>query len=175
MRDVPAQRDLDGTAPARGVIAAALRSGEPEVAVRGGALFVPRLARAGLGGRLSVGRGVGVEADGETGGATGGWRLDVSGPGGVLEDLRVVSGERADREELGVGEVRVAVRAAGVNFRDVMIALGMYPGEASIGGEGAGVVLAVGPGVTDLAVGDRAMGLLDGAFGSVAIADQRLL
>ena len=87
----------------------------------------------------------------------------------------MVSSEGAGGGPLGAGEVRVGVRAAGVNFRDVLIALGMYPGEASVGGEGAGVVLEVGPGVSDLAVGDRVMGLLDGAFGSVAIADQRLL
>ena len=83
--------------------------------------------------------------------------------------------EGAGGGTLGVGEVRVAVRAAGVNFRDVLAALGMYPGEVAIGGEGAGVVLEVGPGVEDLAVGDRVMGLLDGAFGSVAVTDRRLL
>ena len=162
---------MGGVGQARGVIAEALRLGEPEVAVRGGGLFVPRLARAVVDSGLAVGRGVGVESSGEA----GGWRLGVSGGGGVLEDLRVVSGEGAGSGELGVGEVRVGVRAAGVNFRDVLITLGMYPGEASVGGEGAGVVLEVGPGVIDLAVGDRVMGLLDGAFGSVAVADQRLL
>ncbi|MCF2435697.1 hypothetical protein LV779_19005 [Streptomyces thinghirensis] len=43
------------------------------------------------------------------------------------------------------------VRAAGVNFRDVMITPRLYPGEAVPGGEGAGVVVEVGPGVTGLA------------------------
>ena len=105
---------------------------------------MPRLARAGVNGGLAVGRGVGVEADGEA----GGWRLGVSGGGGVLEDLRVVSGEGAGGGALGVGEVRVGVRAAGVNFRDVLIALGMYPGDAAVGSEGAGVVLEVGPDVS---------------------------
>ena len=38
------------------------------------------------------------------------------------------------------------MRAAGLNFRDVLIALGIYPGEAGpIGSEGAGVVIEVGP------------------------------
>ncbi len=161
---------VDGGGAWRDAIGEALRQGEPEVAVRGGELFVPRLARATAGG-LAVGRGVGVEGDGEA----GGWRLGVSGGGGVLEDLRVVSGEGAGGGPLGEGEVRVGVRVAGVNFRDVLIALGMYPGDAAVGSEGAGVVLEVGSEVSDLAVGDRVMGLLDGAFGSVAIADQRLL
>ena len=60
---------------------------------------------------------------------------------------------------LAAGQVRVAVRAAGLNFRDVLIALGMYPGAAVLGGEGAGVVLEAGPGVAGLAAGDRVMGL----------------
>ena len=52
---------------------------------------------------------------------------------------------------LAPGQVRVAVRAAGLNFRDVLNALGMYPGDAGpLGVEGAGVVIEVGPGVTDL-------------------------
>ena len=91
------------------------------------------------------------------------WRLDA-GSGGTLESLALVPSPEAERE-LQPGEVRVAVRAAGVNFRDVLIALGMYPGAAMIGGEGAGVVLEVGAGVEDLAPGDRVMGLLGGGFG----------
>ena len=45
------------------------------------------------------------------------------------------------------------MRAAGLNFRDVLIALGIYPGEAAIGSEGAGVVIEVGAEVDDLAPG----------------------
>ena len=45
--------------------------------------------------------------------------------------------------------MRVAVRAAGLNFRDVLIGLGMYPGGGMMGGEVAGVVLETGPGVPD--------------------------
>ncbi|KOV64276.1 alcohol dehydrogenase catalytic domain-containing protein, partial [Streptomyces sp. MMG1121] len=63
---------------------------------------------------------------------------------------------------LAAGEVRIAVRAAGLNFRDVLIALGMYPGEAPLGSEGAGVVVEVGSGVVDLCPGDRVMGLFAG-------------
>jgi NADPH:quinone reductase-like Zn-dependent oxidoreductase/acyl carrier protein len=63
----------------------------------------------------------------------------------------------------GAGEVAVAVRAAALNFRDVMWAQGLLPDEAllegfsgpSLGLECAGVVTAVGPGVDDLAPGDR--------------------
>jgi NADPH:quinone reductase-like Zn-dependent oxidoreductase/thioesterase domain-containing protein len=71
--------------------------------------------------------------------------------------------------------VRIAVRAAGLNFRDVLIALGLYPGDAPLGSEAAGVVLEVGAGITDLAPGDRVFGLVLDAFGPLAIADRRLV
>ena len=71
--------------------------------------------------------------------------------------------------------MRVAVAAVGVNFRDVVAALGMYPGEAPVlGAEGAGVVIETGPGVAGVAVGDPVMGLLAGA-GPLAVVDQQLL
>jgi NADPH2:quinone reductase len=69
----------------------------------------------------------------------------------------------------GAGEVRVDVRAAGVNFPDVLITQGKYqfkpPPPFVPGGEIAGVVDAIGPGVTTVAVGDRvAATMLFGAF-----------
>ncbi|MGW7825277.1 polyketide synthase dehydratase domain-containing protein, partial [Streptomyces puniciscabiei] len=77
---------------------------------------------------------------------------------------------------LRAGEVRVAVRAAGVNFRDVLNVLGTYLGEAGrMGLEGAGVIVEVAPDVTDFAVGERVMGLLDGVFAPTAVADARML
>lgn len=55
------------------------------------------------------------------------------------------------------GEVQVQVAAAGVNFIDVYKRQGVYPVPTPfvLGEEGAGTVTAVGPGVTDVAVGDR--------------------
>ncbi len=77
---------------------------------------------------------------------------------------------------LGPGQVRVAVRAAGLNFRDVLNALGMYPGNAGLlGAEAAGTVTEVAAGVTGLVPGDRVTGLFAGAFGPVAVTDERLL
>jgi acyl transferase domain-containing protein/NADPH:quinone reductase-like Zn-dependent oxidoreductase/acyl carrier protein len=66
----------------------------------------------------------------------------------------------------GPGEVAIDVHAAGLNFRDVMWAMGLLPEEALIDGfagptfglECAGIVRAVGTGVDDLAVGDRVAG-----------------
>lgn len=57
----------------------------------------------------------------------------------------------------GAGEVRVRQTAVGLNFIDVYHREGLYPLElpAPIGMEAAGVIDAVGPGVTDLKAGDR--------------------
>ncbi|HYY05574.1 MAG TPA: alcohol dehydrogenase catalytic domain-containing protein, partial [Candidatus Limnocylindria bacterium] len=65
------------------------------------------------------------------------------------------------------GEARIRQRAIGVNFIDVYQRNGLYPLSlpAVLGNEGAGVVEAVGPGVTDVAVGDRvAYAGLPGAY-----------
>jgi len=66
--------------------------------------------------------------------------------------------ERPDPPE-GPGEVRVAVRAAGINFADTMARIGMYPDAPKLpcvlGYEVAGDVESVGNGVEGLAVGDR--------------------
>ena len=72
----------------------------------------------------------------------------------------------------GPGDVRIAVRAAGVNFADVMARLGLYPDApplpAVVGYEVAGVVDAVGAGVTGLRPGDRVLALT--RFGGYASA-----
>jgi NADPH2:quinone reductase len=57
----------------------------------------------------------------------------------------------------GTGEALVALEAVGVNFIDVYFRTGLYkaPMPLTLGLEGAGRVLAIGPGVQDVAVGDR--------------------
>ncbi|WP_155352166.1 zinc-binding dehydrogenase, partial [Acrocarpospora pleiomorpha] len=78
-------------------------------------------------------------------------------------------------EVLGAGQVRVAVHAAGLNFRDLLDglnALGWWQDKVGLmGGEAAGVVLEVGPGVDDLRQGDRVVGLVEGGFGPVLVTD----
>lgn len=82
---------------------------------------------------------------------------------GVLENLRLVPTERRSP---GPDEVEIAVRAVGLNFRDVLNALGMMKSiteamgvtdtaEVPFGGECAGVVTAVGANVQHLAIGDE--------------------
>jgi NADPH:quinone reductase-like Zn-dependent oxidoreductase len=70
--------------------------------------------------------------------------------------------EAADPEP-GDGEVRIRVRAAGINFADLMARMGLYPDAPKlpcvVGYEVSGVIDAVGKGVTRLAVGNRVFGM----------------
>ena len=64
-------------------------------------------------------------------------------------------------------EVQVRVEAAGLNFRDVLNVLGLYPGDPGpIGGDLCGVVTELGSEVTGFEVGQRVFGSMQGAFAS---------
>src|SRR5690606_36490421 len=68
----------------------------------------------------------------------------------------------------------IEVLAAGLNFRDVLNALGMYPGEAGpLGSECAGRVTRLGEGVTGFALGERVMSLAAGTFRRFVTVDAR--
>src|SRR3954465_2170227 len=69
----------------------------------------------------------------------------------------VLRGEQVETAEPGPGQVRVRQEAAGLNFIDVYHRTGLYPQPLPFtpGVEGAGVVEAVGPNVTNLKAGDR--------------------
>ena len=153
--------DLETRADARLLPAAVAVAEEPEVAIRAGSLLAPRLALA--------------EAEAEP--------LDMPerpcclavGSRGSFDNLRFVT-TPAPPGPLAPNQVRVQVKATGLNFRDVLGTLGMYPGEPGpIGHEGAGVVLDVGEAVANVSVGDRVMGLLSAGAAEVAVADARTL
>ena len=81
--------------------------------------------------------------------------------------------ERPD-PDLGPGEVRIAVAAAGVNFADVMARMGLYPDAPKtpcvVGYEVAGTILELGEGVEDLSHGQRVVaGTLFGGYASQAV------
>ncbi|HEX5851526.1 MAG TPA: SDR family NAD(P)-dependent oxidoreductase, partial [Solirubrobacteraceae bacterium] len=152
--------DLDDTDSSRAALAAALASEEPQLALRTGEAFAPRLAAA------HAHEGLRAPADGTP------W-LVKQGDGAFDQIAIAPAPELA--APLEPHEVRVRVAAAGVNFRDALIALGAYPGDANLGGEGAGVVLETGTAVEDLTVGERVMGMFTTGLGPLAIADRRLL
>ncbi|WP_462167133.1 SDR family NAD(P)-dependent oxidoreductase, partial [Frankia sp. AiPs1] len=140
---------------------AALAADEPRIVIRGGEARVGRLRRTGGGDTLNPP-------------AADAWRLESTGKG-TLANLALLPHPPASRPLAGL-EVRVRMRASGLNFRDALNALGLYPGDAGpLGIEGAGVVVEVGPDVTDLAAGDAVMGLFAGSFASLAVTDRRML
>jgi acyl transferase domain-containing protein/NADPH:quinone reductase-like Zn-dependent oxidoreductase/acyl carrier protein len=153
--------DIDSDEASRSVFPQLLSADEPQLAIRAGTVFAPRLARAGTGGVLVAPEGVGE------------WRLSA-GAGGTLENLSLVPAPEM-AQPLEPGQVRVGMRAGGLNFRDIMVTLGLVSVDnPSVGGEGAGVVLGVGSGVEGVVVGDRVMGLFPG-LGPVVVTDHRLV
>lgn len=99
-------------------------------------------------------------------------RLD--GPDGV-------SIEAIASPEAGPGEVLVDVRAVALNFFDTLITRGKYQHKPELpfspGGEIAGVVRALGPGVSDVAVGDRVAAYVGwgGARESMAVPAEKII
>jgi polyketide synthase 2/polyketide synthase 5 len=91
---------------------------------------------------------------------------------GRLGDLDRLELAAAPHRPPGRGEVEIRVRAAGLNFRDVLTVMGLLPGDGDqryqIGFECSGVVTAVADDVRSVRVGDEvvAVQLQGGAFGS---------
>ncbi|WP_394840512.1 SDR family NAD(P)-dependent oxidoreductase [Pendulispora brunnea] len=140
----------------------AMSTQEPELAVRA-VVRAPRLEPANPTGRTAL-----------PAPASNACQLRVR-TRGSFEGLELAESLAATRP-LEPGHVRIAVRAAGLNFRDVLNALGTYRGDMGpLGFEAAGLVMDVGAGVTHLAQGDRVMGLVQGAMATHAIVDARLL
>ncbi len=134
-------------------IASARPAGEPQLAVRNGVVHIPRLARTPA----------------LTPPDAPAWQLATTGKG----DLANLALQPTDPPTtLAPGQLRVQVRAAGLNFHDVVVALGAI-GDEGLGGEAAGVVLEAGP-ETSLRRGDAVMGLFpNNAFAPTAITDER--
>src|SRR5439155_12578786 len=83
----------------------------------------------------------------------------------------------------GPGQVVISVRAAAINYRDSLFAVGMVPEwmladgmlGTGLGFECAGVISAVGEGVTHLRTGDRALAFASNSFASHVVADAALV
>jgi NADPH2:quinone reductase len=90
----------------------------------------------------------------------------------------VLSYEEVALPEPGVGQARVKIEAAGVNYTDIYQRSGQYPGQlpATVGQEAAGVVDAVGPAVSDVQVGQRvAYSSQPGAYAEFAVVSANAL
>ncbi|MFE9582336.1 type I polyketide synthase [Nocardia sp. NPDC006044] len=150
--------DLDHQSDAQRVMVAALAMDEDQVAIREGRLYRPALT-----GDLA-------DLPYPPGGVP--WRLRQQHPG-LLDRFAVLPCREAEKPLLD-GEIRIQVRAAGLNFRDVLTALASLPGEVGKTGEAAGVVIETGSAVTNFVPGDRVMGLFAAPFAAIATTDQRL-
>jgi NADPH:quinone reductase-like Zn-dependent oxidoreductase/acyl carrier protein len=84
--------------------------------------------------------------------------------------------QEACRKSPAAGQVEVEVAASGVNFRDVLNVMGLYPGDPGpLGGECSGTIVAVGSGVSKWKPGDEVIALAPGAHDGFALADARLV
>ncbi|WP_082968961.1 type I polyketide synthase [Mycobacterium sp. E2699] len=144
--------DCDGSEQAVRALAGLLGEpiDEPELAVRQGKFLASRLLQWSRSGHLAVPRAADyVLAPTER---------------GAIDNLRLTEAEVPPPDD---GYVQVRVEAAGLNFRDVLNVLGLYPGDPGpIGGDFAGTVTQLGSGVTGLEVGQRVYGFMQGAFAS---------
>jgi myxalamid-type polyketide synthase MxaB len=134
-------------------------SSETQVAFRSGERLVARLVR---------------HRDARTALIDGPFRLQLAEYGSP-DQLRMVP---LERRSPGPGEVEIEVKAAALNFRDVLVALGLLKHyyeqvlkidsaqDVRLGFDCAGTVAAVGEGVTDFRVGDEVMTSAPGCFAS---------
>ncbi|WP_421844330.1 type I polyketide synthase [Mycobacterium sp.] len=144
--------DADSGTESLGWLAGALGTPvvEPEMAVRQGRFLVSRLLHWARSGQLPVPRSDDyVLAPTER---------------GAIDNLRLSEAEVTPPD---TNEVQVRIEAAGLNFRDVLNVLGLYPGDPGpIGGDLCGIVTEVGSEVTGFEVGQRVFGSMQGAFAS---------
>ncbi|MEY2857776.1 MAG: hypothetical protein RLZZ74_2088, partial [Cyanobacteriota bacterium] len=83
--------------------------------------------------------------------------------------------QSVNRRQPQANEIEIEVKATGLNFRDVMVALDLYPdGTRFLGLECAGVVISVGSEVTNFKPGDEVMAIADNSFSQYLVVDARL-
>lgn len=173
MIDLSAACSPDETeALAEEVLAGESLEGEEEVALRGAARLVHRLRPTSLARLEDAAPPVETRPEDP-------WFAEVS----VRGSLDSVVFRRGERRLPGPGEVEVSISAAGLNFRDVVLAMGIVAGLESEGSYGkqrlgadfAGIVTRCGAGVAELREGDQVLGMAPGSFASFAVTDASLV
>ena len=145
---------------------------EDEIALRGEARYVHRLMSVSPADIVTEKKKA-VTAESQP------FRLEISQPG-ILDNLTV---RAIERQKPGPGEVEIQVCAAGLNFKDVMTAMGMLSDEAleggysagSLGFECAGMITAIGSGVEGFEIGDEVIACAPHSLSSHALANARLV
>ena len=151
--------DAEPDAIANAVVDAVIGADEDRLALRGNQWRAARLTRVAA---PALGQAQRPGAD---------YRLEVR-TSGDLSSLALGTHEVTAPD---AGQVTIRVQATGLNFRDVLNALNMYPGDAGpLGSECVGVVEAVGADVTSLEAGDVVMSITPRGFCSRVNADAAL-
>jgi acyl transferase domain-containing protein/NADPH:quinone reductase-like Zn-dependent oxidoreductase/SAM-dependent methyltransferase/acyl carrier protein len=146
---------------------------EDEIVMRGSSRYVHRLARTSLAEIQSQ------SLRREPADSPSSFSVEIPTPG-VLSKLAC---RRRARRSPGPGEVEIDVRAASLNFKDIMVAMGLLPDEAleggytgkSLGMECAGDIVEVGEAVNGFEVGDAVLTCAPGALRTHLTIDSRYL
>jgi NADPH:quinone reductase-like Zn-dependent oxidoreductase/NADP-dependent 3-hydroxy acid dehydrogenase YdfG/acyl carrier protein len=135
--------------------------GEGQIAFRGAVRYVPRVTRVAADppgssgdddGRLSIPPGPS-------------FTLDITKPG----QLDTLTLQAAPRLEPGPDQIEIEVHAAGLNYRDVLNAMGVYPGDPiPLGAECAGKIARLGKDVEGYRVGDEVIAIAPSSFSRFA-------
>jgi len=155
---------------------------EDRVALRQGQRWAPRLIRHRAEAEAETGGAAAADADADAAASARGdaphagpYRVVTTAPG-VLDGL---APRLTPRRAPAPGQVEIEVRATGLNFMNVMSALGIYPGfpegVGPLGIECAGVVAQVGDGVERFRAGDRVVAYAFDSLATHALADAHLV
>lgn len=148
--------------------------GEREIVLSAQGRFVPRMQRLLLENEPKA--SFGVSQSPVNAATVNAWRLDFTLPG----QLKNLHWRAVERPFLGEDEIEIEACAAGLNFRDVMYAMGLLSDEAlengfagpTLGLEVAGRVSHCGPRVSRFKVGDEVVAFAGGSFAShVVVAE----
>jgi phthiocerol/phenolphthiocerol synthesis type-I polyketide synthase C len=145
---------------------------EDQIAFRGNMRYVPRLVRI-----TTDSSNASIARPGEDDGrlsipSTSSFSLDIARPG-QLDTLKL---QPAPRLEPGPGQVEIEVYAAGLNYRDVLNAMGVYPGDPiPLGAECAGKIARIGKDVEGFQVGDAVIAIAPSSFGRFATTSADLV
>ncbi|XP_066280817.1 probable polyketide synthase 1 [Branchiostoma lanceolatum] len=154
---------LNGLTDAVGTLLKSDPPAERELSIRDGEVLTPRLMKTSI-------------SDGISTSPSGSWALDIApGKTGTLDDMAFYEQTSTC---LSDNKVRVKVRAAGLNFKDVMMALGLLEGlnlQTQFGLECSGTVVEVGNDVKNIKVGDEVIAFGDHCFASHVTCDQHFV
>ena len=141
------------------------RDDADQVAFRGAVRYVPRLMRVAADSSDAATSSAGHNDGRLSVPASPSFTLDIAKPG-QLDTLRL---QAAPRREPDPGQVEIEVYAAGLNYRDVLNAMGVYPGDPiPLGAECAGKIARLGKDVEGYQVGEEVIAIAPSSFGRFA-------